>query len=98
VGFHQLDLVLPTGETRSALFAVVADPEEGDLRPLAAADLLVGLPAPASERVRVERQVRTTEHTRSTSAREAWRAAIWVLLAVLLAESLLARRLGRRGT
>lgn len=98
VGFHQIELQPAGREPLAALFAVVADPAEGDLRPLEPAELVAGLPAPANERVRVERSVRTTEHTRTSSAREVWRAAVWALLAVLLAESLLARRLGRRGT
>ena len=99
VGFHQIELQPASGgDAIGALFAVVADPDEGDLRPLEPTELTAGLTAPASERVRVERAVRTTEHTRSASAREVWRAAVWALLAVLLAESLLARRLGRRGT
>ena len=98
VGFHTVELVPETGESHQALFAVVGDPEEGDLQPVPHADLLTGIDPSVAERVRVERAFRTSKAMQSTSAQEIWQAVLWMLLLVLVCESLWARRMGKRGT
>lgn len=103
IGFHQVELVAdgagPGDEPYHALFAVVGDPTEGDLHPMTAAALVEGIPPKEKERVRVAEGVQSGDTVATQgSQREVSRPLLYLLLLVLLAESLLARRLGRRGT
>jgi hypothetical protein len=102
-GFHQIELVPdgadPGADSPSALFAVVGDPSEGDLHPVSSDALLAGIPAKEKARVRVAEGVQSGGGVATTgSQREVSRPLLYLLLLVLIAESLLARRLGRRGT
>lgn len=106
IGFHQVELVSDAGgsgdgtaDLHQALFAVVGDPTEGDLHPATAEQLLAGVPAKERERVRVAQGVQSAGSVSTQSnQREVSRPLLYLLLLVLIAESLLARRLGRRGT
>ena len=103
VGFHQVELVAdgadPDADPYSALFAVVGDPTEGDLHPAVGETLLAGVPPQERQRVRLAEGIQSGGSVATQgSQREISRPLLYLLLLVLVCESLLARRLGRRGT
>jgi hypothetical protein len=91
-GFHQIELVPdgadPGADAPSALFAVVGDPSEGDLHPVASEALLAGMPAKEKARVRVAEGVQSGGSVATTgSQREVSRPLLYLLLLVLMARN-----------
>lgn len=103
VGFHTVvvgpdaPLTEPAPEGRSALFAVVGDPAEGNLARATETQLCDGLDPSVRPRVRVARAVRASATGEGGAAQEVSRPLLALVFLLLLAESWLARRLGRRG-
>ncbi|MCI0343767.1 MAG: BatA domain-containing protein [Planctomycetales bacterium] len=99
-GFHEIHLKRESGKEvveETALFAATLDPIEGDLTIVPAADLLSAIPADLRKKVRVARAVRASAPLETSPASEVSRPLLGLALLLLLGESLLARRLSRRG-
>lgn len=84
-----------TGATRSEWFAVNADPEEGNLRRVATEDLKDSYPGAPMYFVDDARASGGGDETPPSGSGEAWRSLFWLALALLVAESALARFFGR---
>ncbi len=101
-GIYQLRLSRPglselDGEESVEYFAVNTDPREGDLRPLNRDELSQHFSVLKAEIFNADRELREIGRQKNLErGTELWRHAIWIVLALLLAESALAQFFGRR--
>lgn len=97
-GVYRLDLRRPRSslEDSSEAFAVNVDPGEGDLRPVTADDFERALGVTAAP-FDVDERFRSLESQPGAArGQEYWRGVMWVVLGLLVAETILAWLFGRR--